>query len=109
MLGSIAMLVLSGCGSDSEAACVSNDVGEVCASTSGGVTFNGSGLEPGSEVQMTGPEDETFVLQVGADGSFEPEPGTVGVVSVAKTEFTFAVSAIDGNGDVIEGDITVTG
>ena len=107
--GSIAMLALSGCGSDSEAACVSNDVGEVCAESDGGVTFSGDGLEPGSEVQVVGPEDQAFTIEVGPDGSFEPEPGNVGVIGgAADAQLTFTVSALDGNGDVLAGDITVS-
>ncbi len=109
MLGSIATLVFSGCGSDSESVCVSNDVGEVCAESDSGVTFSGDGLEPGSEVQMDGPEDQAFTIEVGPDGSFEPEPGNIGVISgAADAQLTFAVSAIDGNGDVLAGDITVS-
>jgi hypothetical protein len=109
MFGSIAMLLVNGCGSDSEAVCVSNDVAEVCARSDGGITFSGDGLEPGSEVQMIGPEDQAFTIEVGPDGSFEPEPGNIGVIAgAADAELTFAVSAIDGNGDVLEGDMTVT-
>ena len=106
----MSVLVVTGCGSDSEAICVSNDVGEVCAdSPNGGITFSGEGLEPGSEVQMIGPEDETFVIEVGSDGSFEPASGNVGYLFVvADTEFTFNVAAIDTNGDALEGDIIVS-
>ena len=84
MLGSMATLVFSGCGSDSESVCVSNDVGEVCAESDSGVTFSGDGLEPGSEVRIVGPEDDlAFTTEVGPDGSFEPEPGNVGFVGGA--------------------------
>jgi hypothetical protein len=104
------MLVVTGCGSDREAVCVSNDVGEVCAdSQNGGITFSGEGLKPGSEIQMIGPDDEAFVIDVGPDGSFEPGSGSVGYLSVvADTEFTFNVAAIDTNGDAFEGDITIS-
>ena len=110
ILGSITMLVVTGCGSDSEAVCVSNDVGEVCAdSQNGGITFSGGGLTPGSEVQMIGPEDEAFVIDVGPDGSFESGSGNVGYLSVVPDiEFTFNVAAIDTNGDAFEGDITIS-
>ena len=108
MLGSISTLVFSGCGSDGESVCVSNDVGQVCAESDSGVTFSGDGLEPGSEVQMVGPEDRAFTIEVGPDGSFEPEPGNVGLIGGAADErLTFAVAAIDGNGEVLAGDITI--
>ncbi len=110
MLGSITMLIVTGCGSDGEAVCVSNDVGEVCANSSnGGITFSGEGLTPGSEVQMIGPEDDAFVIEVRLDGSFEPGSGNVGYLSVVPyTEFAFNVAAIDSNGDAFEGDISIS-
>ena len=40
---------------------------------------------------------------------FDPEPGALGYLYLfAGTDLTFAVSAIDSNGDVIEGDIIVS-
>lgn len=58
---------------------------------------------------MIGPDGEPFVLPVGSDGTFDPEPGALGYLYLfAGTDLTFAVSAIDSNGDVIEGDIIVS-
>jgi len=87
---------------------VSNDVGKVCGDASnGGIEFSGRGLEPGSDVRLDNPDVGPIVMQVGPDGSFEPDGR--GVLSVfADTAFTFVVSAIDANGDSIEGDIVIT-
>lgn len=110
LVGSCAVLLISGCGSDSSAVCVSNDVGEVCVDNPDDqITFSGQGLEAGSEIQVTGPDGEPFVLPVGSDGTFDPAPGALGYLYLfTGTDLTFAVSAIDSNGDVIEGDIIVS-
>ncbi len=102
-------LVASGCGSDSDAVCVSSESGEVCADGSdGGIKFSGSGLEPGSEVRMESDELGQVVLVAEADGSLDPN-GAAGVVALfAGTEFTFEVTAIDDQGHPIVGDITVS-
>lgn len=106
----LAAALIGGCGSASSAVCISNDAGEVCAKNSGdGVTFSGQGLQPGSEVRLVGPDGEPFLLPVGSDGAFDPESGALGYLSLfTDTELTFAVSAIDSNGDGLEGDIMVT-
>jgi hypothetical protein len=103
------VLAAAGCGSDSPAVCVSNDVGEVCATNrNGGITFSGAGLQPGSEVQMDGPSGP-FTIDIGRDGSFAPESGSIGFLSAfANTEATFGVIATDENGDQFEGDMTIT-
>ena len=48
------------------------------------------------------------VLVAEADGSLDPN-GTTGVMALFDgTEFTFAVTAVDDQGDTIAGDITVS-
>ena len=110
LVGAAAILLAVGCGSDRSAVCVSNDVGEVCAdSPDGQITFSGRGLEPGSEIQLEGPDGAPFVLPVDSDGTFDPGSGTLGYLYLfADTELTFTVSAIDSNGDVLDGDIIVS-
>lgn len=90
---------------------MSNDVGEICADNpdDGQINFRGRGLEPGSEIQVTGPDDAAFVLPVRADGTFDPESGALGFLYLfTDTELTFTVSATDRNGDLLEGDIVVS-
>jgi hypothetical protein len=110
MLSSVAALALVACGADGSAACVSNEVGNVCAGTSGGgITFSGSGLLPGSGVQMEGPDDASFVLQVGEDGSLDSDSGAVGFLyAFPDVELTFALSAIDINGNPLEGALVIS-
>ena len=84
LVGSCVVLLISGCGSDSSAVCVSNDVGEVCVDNPDDqITFSGQGLEAGSEIQVTGPDGEPFVLRVGSDGAFDPESGALGDIIVS--------------------------
>ena len=106
LLGVAAMTaVVAGCGSD-DAVCVSSEVGEVCADTDGSITFSGRGLQPGSEITIDHPEVGPIERVADADGGFGP--GSGGVLSfVADTEFTFTVSAIDADGDPLEGVIVV--
>jgi hypothetical protein len=48
VLSSVTALALMACTADRSAACVSSEVANVCADTSGGgITFSGSGLVPG--------------------------------------------------------------
>jgi hypothetical protein len=110
VLSSVTALALMACTADRSAACVSSEVANVCADTSGGgITFSGSGLVPGSVVQMEGPEDASFVLQVGEDGSLDSDSGAVGFLyAFPDVELTFAVSAIDINGEPLEGDIVIS-
>lgn len=109
VIGAAALVVASGCGSGGDAVCLSSDSGEVCAEGGDGqITFSGSGLEPGSEVRMENDQVGPVVLVAEADGSLDPN-GTTGVMALfAGTEFTFAVTAVDDQGDTIAGDITVS-
>jgi hypothetical protein len=110
LVGSSTILLMSGCGSDSSSVCVSNDVGEVCVENpEDQITFRGQGLEPGSEIQVIGPDGEPFILPVDSDGTFDPGSGALGYLYLfADTELTFAVSAIDRSGDAVEGELTVS-
>ena len=109
VIGTAALVVASGCGSGGDAVCLSSDSGEVCAEGGDGrITFSGSGLEPGSEVRMENDQVGPVVLVAEADGSLDPN-GTTGVMALfAGTEFTFAVTAVDDQGDTIAGEITVS-
>ncbi len=100
----------AGCSSDGSAACISNEVGDVCADDSNGaITFSASGLAPGSEVQVIGPEEQSFVLQVDGDGAYAPPAGSVGFLYyIANTELTFIVTATDSDGELLEGDIVIS-
>jgi hypothetical protein len=104
-----ALAIATGCGSGSDAVCLRNGAGEVCAEGGDGrVVFSGSGLEPGSEVRFDNDELGPIALPVGADGSLDID-GSVGVLALfAGTDFTFAVTATDDQGDPIVGDITVS-
>jgi hypothetical protein len=107
----LSAVLLNSCGSTGSSTCLSSDVGEVCADNSDGVvTFRGNGLDPASEVVVRNSkleDDATFVVD--SDGTFEPEPDAVGVVTfVADTMITFTISAVDAEGTPIEGEITVT-
>ena len=110
LLGSAVVLVTAGCGSDSSAVCTSNGVGEVCAESSDGqVDFTGRGLEPGSEVEIEGPDDAAFVLAVGPDGSLTPVPGATGFLyAFADADLVVIVSAVDSAGTPFDGEIVVS-
>lgn len=102
------LAVASGCGSTGSATCVSNGIGEVCAtSADGAIEFSGAGLEPGSDVTVDYGESEPAIFVVGANGTFDPDSQGL-LAYFAGTEFTFGVSAIDDQGGPIEGDITVS-
>ncbi len=103
------ILVGAACGAGSDAACLSSGSGEVCADgSSGSIEFSGSGLEPGSQVRLESDELGPIVLRVDGDGGLDPA-GAAGVVALfSGTDFTFAVSAVDDQGNPIVGDITVS-
>lgn len=105
-----AVLLMAGCGSGGSESCVSNEVGEVCADGGEGrVTFNARGLEPGSEIELVGPDDASVVLPVGPDGTYEMESGAQGYLSVfADTEVRFTVSAVDDGGNRLDGQLAVS-
>jgi hypothetical protein len=109
VVGALALGAATGCGSGSDAVCVRSEAGEVCAEGGdGGIEFSGSGLEPGSDVRFDNDQLGPIAFAVDVDGSFDPG-GSVGVLAlVAGTEFTFAVTATDDQGDPIVGDITVS-
>lgn len=104
----VALTIVSSCGSDGSAVCVSNDVAEVCADNSNGsIVFSGSGLEPESDVRIDSTTVGSDVYRVGADGTFEP--GGRGVLSAFDGALlTFTISGVDTNGDPIQGDIVIT-
>ena len=101
---------VTACSSNESAVCVSNDVGDVCADESNGaITFSASGLAPGSEVQVVGPEENSFILQIEDDGTYAPPSGSVGFLyAFANTELTFTVTATDSHGEQFEGDIVIS-
>ncbi len=105
----VMVLVGAACSAGADAVCLSNGSGDVCADgSSGSIEFSGSGLEPGSQVRLTSDELDPVVLRVGADGGLD-QGGTTGVLALfSGTEFTFAVSATDDQGNPIVGDITVS-
>ena len=105
----LALGTATGCGSGGAAVCLRSDAGEVCAEGGDGrIEFTGTGLEPGSEVQFDNDQLGPIALPVDDDGSLAIE-GSVGVLALFDgTEFTFAVSATDDQGDPIVGDITVS-
>jgi hypothetical protein len=109
VLVAVTLVLASSCSSGSDAVCVSSESGEVCANGGdGSIKFSGSGLEPGSEVELASGLTDPLVLTVEADGSLDPN-GMVGFLSLfADTEVTFAVTAIDDQGEPIVGDITVS-
>lgn len=73
MLTWVVAAAVAGCSSDDSAVCVSNDVGDVCADESNGANaFNATGLAPGSEVPVVGPEEHSLILRIGADGAYAP-------------------------------------
>lgn len=108
-IGGLALATATGCGSGGDAVCLHSDGGEICAEGGDGrIEFSGSGLEPGSEVQLDNDELGPIALPVDADGSLDIE-GSVGVLALfAGTEFTFTVTATDDRGEPIVGDITVS-
>ncbi len=109
VFGAAALVAATGCDSGNDAVCLSSGSGEVCADGGDGrITFSGSGLEPGSEVRVEGGRVDPIVFTVETDGSLIDD-GTVGLLALfAGTEFTFAVTASDDQGDPIVGDITVS-
>ena len=101
-----AVVAAAGCGSDDDAVCVSNEVGEVCAESDGSITFAGRGLEPGSDVTIGNPRVGPIERVADANGEFGPGGG--GVLSfIADTEFTFTVSAVDADGEPLQGVIVI--
>ena len=107
--GALGLAAVAGCGSGSDAVCLSSESGQVCADGGDGrVEFSGSGLEPGSEVRLVNDMSEPVTLTVEPDGSLDPN-GMVGFLSFfADTEVTFTVTATDDQGEPIAGDITVS-
>ncbi len=110
MLSTVVAATVTGCSSNESAVCVSNDVGDVCADESNGaITFSASGLAPGSEVQVLGPEEQSFILQIDGDGTYAPPAGPVGFLyAFANTELTFIVTGTDSHGGQLEGDIVIS-
>jgi hypothetical protein len=110
MLSWAVAATVTGCSSDESAACISNDVADVCADEfNGAITFSASGLAPGSEVQVLGPEEQSFILQIDSDGTYAPPAGSVGFLyAFANTELTFIVTATDSHGELLEGDIVIS-
>ncbi len=108
-VGALALGAATACGAVSDAVCVSSDVGEICAERGEGrIAFSGTGLEPGSEVQIDNEELGPITLVVDDDGTLDTA-GAVGVVALfAGTEFTFTVTATDGRGDPLAGELTVS-
>jgi hypothetical protein len=113
VLGSVAIAVagiaVSGCGNGATTECVKSKSGEVCAvSEDEAITFNGSGLEAGSQVSIE-VEASTSMFDVGQDGKLVPNDGSLGFLTLsAGTEFTFSVAAVDEDGDVIDGEIVIS-
>ncbi len=110
LFSAVAVNAAAGCSSDASAVCISNDVGDVCAEESNGaITFSASGLAPGSQVQVIGPEDQPFSLLVDDDGAHAPPAGSVGFLSgFPDTELTFTVTATDSRGELLAGDIAIS-
>jgi hypothetical protein len=108
----IVVLAVSGCGSGTATECLSSEVGEVCAvSADGAITFNGRGLEAGSQVLISTAEVEgsSSMYEVDQDGMLMPERGALGFMSgFADADFNFTVSAIDKDGVVIDGKIVIS-
>jgi hypothetical protein len=101
-----AAVAAAGCSSDDDAVCVSNEVGEVCAESDGSITFSGSGLLPSSDVSIDNPEVGPAAYVVDADGKIGSEG--LGYLSLfADTEFTFTVSAVDADGEPLQGVIVI--
>ena len=102
-----AVVTVTGCASDDSAVCLSNDVGKVCADGgNGSIVFNGRGLIPGSDVLIANPDVGEATYRVSEDGMFEP--GGRGILSfIAGTPFIFTVTAIDGDGQSLDGEITI--
>ena len=105
LITAVGLLVASSCGGGGSAECLQSDAGQVCAaSSSGSIQFSGSGLRPDSAVLIQHPELGLSVYEVADDGTFEPNGG--GVVSlIVDTPFTFAITATDSDGELIEGNI----
>ncbi len=113
VLGSVAIAVaaiaVSGCGNGATTECVKSESGEVCAvSEDGAITFNGSGLEAGSQVSIE-VEASTSMYDVGQDGKLVANDGDLGFLTLsADTEITFSVAAVDEDGEVIDGEIVIS-
>ena len=101
-------VMVSGCASDGQAVCYSNDVATVCADESDGrITFSGTGLEPGSEVRVTSDDFDPTNFSVDADGSFDQDGSGTGYLSGIPGTLLFSVSGTDTTGGSLSGDITV--
>jgi hypothetical protein len=109
MACALAVMVATGCGSESGIVCLRSDAGEVCVEGGDGrIEFSGRGLEPGSEVRVENDRTDPLTLTVEPDGSLDPG-GTAGFLSLsADTEVTFTVTATDDQGDPIVGDIMLS-
>jgi len=113
VLGLVAIAVVaiavSGCGNGATTECVKSESGEVCAvSEDEAITFNGRGLEPGSQVAIE-VEASTSMYDVGQDGKLVTNDGALGFLTLsAGTEFTFSVAAVDEAGEMIDGEIVIS-
>ena len=109
MVIAAAAIAVSGCGNGATTECVKSESGEVCAvSEDEAITFNGSGLEAGSQVSIE-LDASTSMFDVGQDGKLVTPDGSLGFLTLsAGTEFTFNVAAVDEDGDVIDGEIVIS-
>jgi hypothetical protein len=87
-------------------------VGEVCVvSADGAITFNGRGLEGGTHVLISAAEVEgsSSMYEVDQNGMLMPQDGALGFISgFADADFNFTISAIDKDGEVIDGKIVIS-
>ncbi len=89
--------------------CVSSESGEVCANGGdGSITFSGAGWSRAPRCGWRTTRSARSCWWRKPDGSLDPG-GAIGVMALfVGTEFTFAVTAIDDQGEPIVGDITVS-
>jgi hypothetical protein len=109
VVGALALGAATACGDASDAVCLSSDVGELCAERGDGrIEFSGTGLKPGSEVQIDNEELGPITLVVDDDGTLDTA-GAVGALALfSGTEFSFTVTATDGRGGPLAGELTVS-
>ena len=105
-LAGIALLVISSCanGSNGASPCVRKGDAEVCGQRKGGgVTFEASGLEPGSTLELQHTAIRPIRTPIGPDGRLESAVGAVGVSFPAHVQ----VVAIARGGDALRGTLIV--
>ncbi len=99
----LALVMVSGCG-DGAGSCLRDGEAKVCAArNAGALSFEASGLKPGSTLEIGTVGTDPLRAQIGPDGEPEANLGAVGVAFPARVE----IVAVTLRGDPLRGTLVV--